>query len=333
MELLLLCAAIYAASWLGGSLPTWWHWTHTRLQLVLSFVGGLVLGVGLLHLLPHGIAIGRSLETAMPAALGGLLMMFFLIRIFHVHSHAPHDTARTVCHHGIPHAHGIHQELWQSVSGFPEHEQPQDETAALDSGCGSANGLGRLAKRGACPPSSGVRFGWVGLAVGLSLHMLLDGVTLAASWIAADNHGDGVLVLGPFLAILLHEPLDVMSITTVMQSAGYSRRQVMLWSLGFGTMCPLGAALGYWGLVPAVAEAQTLLGAILAFSAGMFLCIALSDILPELQFHAHDRWPLSCALLAGVFLAYALGWLEPHEWHHWQEPPHTMGSHAAPPHP
>ena len=38
----------------------------------------------------------------------------------------------------------------------------------------------------------------------------------------------------------------------------------------------------------------------LAFSAGTFLCIALSDLLPELQFHAHDRWKLSAALLAGV---------------------------------
>jgi hypothetical protein len=40
----------------------------------------------------------------------------------------------------------------------------------------------------------------------------------------------------------------------------------------------------------------------LAFSAGTFLCIALSDLLPELQFHAHDRFKLSLALLAGFAL-------------------------------
>jgi zinc and cadmium transporter len=40
----------------------------------------------------------------------------------------------------------------------------------------------------------------------------------------------------------------------------------------------------------------------LAFSAGTFLCIALSDLLPELQFHSHDRLKLSVALLAGVVL-------------------------------
>ncbi|MHC5543735.1 ZIP family metal transporter, partial [Singulisphaera rosea] len=42
--------------------------------------------------------------------------------------------------------------------------------------------------------------------------------------------------------------------------------------------------------------------AALAFSAGTFLCIALSDLLPELQFHAHDRLTLSASLLAGFFL-------------------------------
>ena len=43
----------------------------------------------------------------------------------------------------------------------------------------------------------------------------------------------------------------------------------------------------------------------LAFSAGTFLCIALSDLLPELQFHAHDRFKLSLALLAGFCLMAA----------------------------
>ena len=48
----------------------------------------------------------------------------------------------------------------------------------------------------------------------------------------------------------------------------------------------------------------------LAFSAGTFLCIALSDLLPELQFHEHDRVKLSLALLAGVALMAAAGGIE-----------------------
>jgi hypothetical protein len=32
----------------------------------------------------------------------------------------------------------------------------------------------------------------------------------------------------------------------------------------------------------------------------------LADLLPEVQFHRHDRLILSAALLGGVFLAYVL---------------------------
>jgi zinc and cadmium transporter len=49
----------------------------------------------------------------------------------------------------------------------------------------------------------------------------------------------------------------------------------------------------------------------LAFSAGTFLCIALSDLLPELQFHSHDRLKLSIALLAGFALMAVTAELEP----------------------
>ena len=49
----------------------------------------------------------------------------------------------------------------------------------------------------------------------------------------------------------------------------------------------------------------------LAFSAGTFLCIALSDLLPELQFHSHDRLPLSVALLTGFALMAGAALAEP----------------------
>jgi len=40
------------------------------------------------------------------------------------------------------------------------------------------------------------------------------------------------------------------------------------------------------------------------------MCIALSDLLPELQFHDHDRGKLSAALLLGLALAYGVCRLE-----------------------
>ncbi len=48
------------------------------------------------------------------------------------------------------------------------------------------------------------------------------------------------------------------------------------------------------------------LGYALVFCAGTFLCIACADLLPELQFHSHDRLKLSLALLAGLAIAVAI---------------------------
>jgi zinc and cadmium transporter len=54
-----------------------------------------------------------------------------------------------------------------------------------------------------------------------------------------------------------------------------------------------------------------IVGCALAFSAGVFLCISLADLLPELAFHAHDRFPLTMMLFLGVALAWLIGFLEP----------------------
>jgi zinc and cadmium transporter len=77
----------------------------------------------------------------------------------------------------------------------------------------------------------------------------------------------------------------------------------------FALAIPAGIALFYAGLA-SDAPTGPLLAYSLAFSAGTFLCISLSDLLPELQFHDHDRVKLSAALVAGLMLAIGVGKLE-----------------------
>ena len=58
-SLLLIIAygiTIVASAMLGGYLPQIIRMNHVRMQVVLSFVGGMMLGVAVLHLLPHGFA-------------------------------------------------------------------------------------------------------------------------------------------------------------------------------------------------------------------------------------------------------------------------------------
>jgi zinc and cadmium transporter len=83
--------------------------------------------------------------------------------------------------------------------------------------------------------------------------------------------------------------------------------------IGFAAMVPVGAGV-FLLTSGAIAHnlQNQLTGAALAFSAGTFLFIALSDLLPEVQFHRHDRIPLSLALVAGVLLMGGIALLEEH---------------------
>jgi len=89
----------------------------------------------------------------------------------------------------------------------------------------------------------------------------------------------------------------------------------MLVNLIYAAICPIGAVLAYCGMTTFDAGQGVVIGWALALSAGVFLCIALVDVLPETQFHSHDRLRLSSALLAGVATAFALGVFEPRHAH------------------
>jgi zinc and cadmium transporter len=136
-----------------------------------------------------------------------------------------------------------------------------------------------------------------------------------ASAVAADfqeHQALGSAGLGVLLATLVHKPADALTISTLMVRGGSARWMMHLVNLGFGLMIPAGVVvfvLGSTGIGPTAASSLT--AGALAFSAGTFLCIALSDLLPELQFHSHDRLKLSAALLSGVLLMAVTAYLAP----------------------
>ena len=82
---------VVIASLVGGFVPYTFRLTHTRLQMLLSFVGGALIGVGVLHMLPHATLELGSIDMSVTAVLAGLVGMFFLTRIFHVHHHGSVD--------------------------------------------------------------------------------------------------------------------------------------------------------------------------------------------------------------------------------------------------
>lgn len=279
------CLLIVAASLLGGRLPSLVKLDHKRMQILISFVGGLMLGIGLLHMLPHAVSqLGANqIDRVVVSMMLGIVVMFFLLRIFHFHHHDPEQLpANDICDH-------------------EDHQHDHDHHHHADS----------LAKD----------MSWMGVFVGLSLHTLIDGFALGASIQADALHGSTSFLLGvgTFAAILLHKPLDALSITSLMRASNWSSKSQIIVNGTFALMCPLGAFLFLLGATFLVEQQPLIVGTMLAFAAGVFICISLSDLLPEMEFHSHHRIPLSIALLLGIALAWGIRYLEPAHAHALQQ--------------
>ena len=121
--------------------------------------------------------------------------------------------------------------------------------------------------------------------------------------------------MGVALAVILHKPFDALAVATLMTAGGKSRASRQLLNSLFALATPLGVVLFYLGASQFADSNAVFLGCALAFCAGTFLCIALSDLLPEMEFHAHNRFRLTVALTAGVLLAYGITFLEPPHLH------------------
>jgi len=283
--LVLYCAAILAASLMGGYLPFLRHVTHSWLQFYLSLAAGVMLGAAFFHVMPEAI------ELSGPNLFGwwmslGTVGLFCIERFIAPHSHEVNGSKG--------------DQKWHPTKDLLDHGHPhyhEHETAP-----GHAH-----EPRAAAPPVAG----WMAV-LGLTIHTFMNGVGLAGEVQveASKVFWPGLAI---FLAIVLHKPADALAISTVLSRKGTNRRVISLVQFGFAAMIPIGV-LAFHVSRGAIAESleSQLTGAALAFSAGTFLFIALSDLLPEVQFHTHDRLWLFLALVLGVVGMGGIALLEDH---------------------
>lgn len=272
LTLALYCLLVMGASLFGGVLPRRLELSHRSMNLVMALVAGVILGIGLFHLLPHAVATAGPLDRALWWMMIGLLSMFLVTRTLHGHHHVPTP--------------GPSHEVIDA--DHADHHHPERQ-----------------------------KHNWVGIALGMSIHSVFDGIALAAS--VSDEHaleaGGLLLGLGTFVAVFMHKPLDAMSITSLIVRGGGSASLSRVVNIGFALLVPIGAGIFSFGVTQFSHRADLIISAALAFSAGVFMCIALGDLLPELHFHPRDRLRLSTALVVGVLLAQVMGWLEPAHLH------------------
>jgi zinc and cadmium transporter len=117
-------------------------------------------------------------------------------------------------------------------------------------------------------------------AIGLTIHSLLDGVAIAVGFEAGWSLG--ILTT---LAVLLHELPEGITITGIMIHSNANKTKTLVFSIMVALATPLGAIVSYFFLKHVSAS---MLGVLLAFTAGSFIYLAASDLLPETH-REHNR--------------------------------------------
>ncbi len=318
--LLIYCVLILIASLLGGFIPLFVRLTHRRMQLAISLVAGFMLGVAVLHLMPHALMTISPLLGA-KWMIVGILAMFFLERFFCFHHHdAPEDNPPVESQ--IDEKLSTTEQAHTTVA-IDAHAHDHAHNHAHDHGHHDHDDEHHV-------HGHEHRLGWGGAAVGLTIHSVIAGVALAAamsSQTMAEVHGSTWLAgVAVFLVIFLHKPFDSLTLGTLMAAGGWPVASRHLVNGLFALAVPAGALLFKLGLASVDLNESHAVGAAVAFSAGVFLVISLSDLLPELQFHHHDRLALSFALVLGIAMAWAVSHFEAKTHHHEHGDMHDHGA-------
>jgi len=101
------------------------------------------------------------------------------------------------------------------------------------------------------------------------------------------------------IAAAAHEIPQELGDFAILLSAGYTRRQAMILNLLSATAGIVGAIAVYF----AVNATPVVLPYVIAFAAGSFLYVAMSDLIPDLHRNSRDKHPLRQTLLIAAGIA------------------------------
>lgn len=142
--------------------------------------------------------------------------------------------------------------------------------------------------------------------VGDAIHNFIDGVVIAATFLT--NPSLGIITT---LAIAAHEIPHELADFSILIHGGMSRAKALFYNFLSALTALLGSVLGYYFLE----SIQGALPFFLSFTAGMFIYIACSDLIPDLhqEFKEKKNWVQVVPFLVGIVLIYfVIGLVEGH---------------------
>ncbi|MGI8671506.1 MAG: ZIP family metal transporter [Luteitalea sp.] len=130
--------------------------------------------------------------------------------------------------------------------------------------------------------------------IGDAFHTFVDGAIIAAATLTSPWLG-----LTTALAAAAHEIPQELGDSAILLRAGYGRVQ----ALGLNLLSGLGGILGALFVYVALGQVPTVLPYVIAFAAGSFLYVAMSDLIPSLHRGHIEVNPVAQVLLlsAGLF--------------------------------
>ena len=147
------------------------------------------------------------------------------------------------------------------------------------------------------------QIGGLSAFIALSMHTLIDGVALGTAVTGGEDFALGGLV---FLAIIFHKMPAAFSLTSALKADNYSNSRALSYLVIFNAMVPVGAILAF---VVLFGLPVWLLGAMLCFSAGTFIHVATSDLLPVIHRQHSGKQLLSGVVVLGALFMAAFGWI------------------------
>jgi len=136
--------------------------------------------------------------------------------------------------------------------------------------------------------------------LGLSLHSLMDGMSITAAM--RTHSGLGLMV---FMGVLLHRIPEGATIASIFLVRGFGNRKAIIAAGVLALAALLGSVLPAWVAIP--------LGPMLGLTGGLGLYVACSDLLPEAQ--KEKGWKSTAGLLAGILLFVFILHMAPHHHH------------------
>lgn len=131
--------------------------------------------------------------------------------------------------------------------------------------------------------------------IGDSFHNFIDGVAIAAAFLVSPTLG--VITT---LAIAFHEIPQELADLSVLVAGGLKQKRALFYNFLSGLTALAGAVIGYIYLE----SVEKVIWMFLSFTAGMFLYIACSDLIPELhqQYKKHQNWTQTLPFIFGIII-------------------------------